>query len=84
MTVSPLDRGVEGSSVELLGSSGERRRPTDRTQDKSADPDGAHVVGWLGFFALSVALVTGALRQFPNDFNASSATASALVDGVLG
>jgi len=28
MSVSSLDRAVEGSGVDLLGSTGERRRPT--------------------------------------------------------
>jgi hypothetical protein len=68
---------VEVLGVGLNTSSSLTWNPTERPQDKSADPGRAHVVVCIGFVVLSVALLAGPLRQFPNDFSASRAIASA-------
>ena len=75
---------VEVLGVGLNTSSRLTWNPTDRPQDKSAALGRAHVVGVTCIFARSAALLAGPLRQFPNDFNASRAIASALADGALG
>jgi len=76
MTVSPLDRAVEGSSGGLLGSAGKRRQPTHGRQGKKALPSGTPM--WLVHLDNSPSSPTapaGAFAIFFNRINALSASA---------
>jgi hypothetical protein len=68
---------VEVLGVGLNTSSSPLWNPTDRPQDKSADP-GRGACGWLHWiFCTFRSLERWRTGRFPNDFNASRAIASA-------
>ena len=76
MSDSSLDQALECSGIDLLGSAGERRRPTHGRQGKKALPSGAPM--WLVHLdnsPTSLAAPAGVIAIFFNTINDLNASA---------